>query len=56
VELVLRDAEIYRQLLSGTPHFAQCSQGQAAGPAPVSGVTLRDGALVTRRAKSTPGE
>jgi soluble lytic murein transglycosylase len=24
VELVLRDAEIYRQLLSGSPHFAQC--------------------------------
>jgi soluble lytic murein transglycosylase len=28
VELVLRDAEIYRQLLSGKPHFAQCAQGQ----------------------------
>jgi soluble lytic murein transglycosylase len=24
VELVLRDTEIYRQLLSGSPHFAQC--------------------------------
>jgi soluble lytic murein transglycosylase len=33
VELVLRDAEVYRQLLSGTSHFAQCSQGQAAGEA-----------------------
>ena len=27
VELVLRDAEIYRQLLSGSPHFAECSAG-----------------------------
>jgi soluble lytic murein transglycosylase len=29
VELVLRDAEIYRQLLSGSPHFAVCPQAQA---------------------------
>ena len=27
VELVLRDAEIYRQLLSGSPHFAQVLPG-----------------------------
>jgi soluble lytic murein transglycosylase len=26
VELVLRDAEIYRQLLSGSPHFAVCPE------------------------------
>jgi soluble lytic murein transglycosylase len=32
VELVLRDAEIYRQLLTGTPHFAQCLQAQPAAP------------------------
>jgi soluble lytic murein transglycosylase len=24
VELVLRDAEVYRQLMSGSPHFAEC--------------------------------
>jgi soluble lytic murein transglycosylase len=28
VEMVLRDAEIYRQLLSGSPHFAQCGAAQ----------------------------
>ena len=27
VEQVLRDAEIYRQLLTGSPHFAKCAQG-----------------------------
>ena len=26
-KLVLRDAEIYRQLLSGSPHFAECPVG-----------------------------
>jgi soluble lytic murein transglycosylase len=33
VELVLRDAEVYRQLLSGSPHFAQCPTAQSAAPA-----------------------
>jgi soluble lytic murein transglycosylase len=28
VEQVLRDAEIYRQLSSGTPHFAKCSEAK----------------------------
>ena len=37
VELVLRDAEIYRQLLSGSPHFATCSQAQASAK-PTAGV------------------
>jgi len=32
VELVLRDAEIYRQLLSGSPHFAECSPAQPSTP------------------------
>ncbi|MGA3325831.1 MAG: transglycosylase SLT domain-containing protein [Terriglobia bacterium] len=32
VELVLRDAEIYRQLLSGSPHYAECPQAQAPVP------------------------
>ena len=28
VEQVLRDAEIYRQLSSGAPHFAKCSEAK----------------------------
>jgi soluble lytic murein transglycosylase len=31
VELVLRDAEIYRQLMGGSPHFAQCAS-EVRGP------------------------
>ena len=30
VELVLRDAEIYRQLKTGSPHFAVCGESKAA--------------------------
>jgi len=30
VEMVLRDAEIYRQLLSGSPRFAECPPAQAS--------------------------
>jgi soluble lytic murein transglycosylase len=37
VEQVLRDAEIYRQLLTSSPHFAQCAQAPAVGAAPSSG-------------------
>ena len=33
VELVLRDAEIYRQLLRETPHFAPCAQTRRTAPA-----------------------
>ncbi len=32
VELVLRDAEIYRQLMNGSPHFAECNTGQPPTP------------------------
>jgi soluble lytic murein transglycosylase len=32
VEMVLRDAEIYRQLISGSPRFAQCAALQPAAP------------------------
>lgn len=32
VELVLRDAEIYRQLLTGSPRFAVCPGSKAAAP------------------------
>ena len=45
VELVLRDAGIYRQLLSGSPHFAQCSQAQASAPSPRAGATRGDSML-----------
>ena len=37
VEQVLRDAEVYRQLLSGAPRFAQCAQRQASPPVRLSG-------------------
>jgi soluble lytic murein transglycosylase len=37
VEAVLRDAEVYRQLLSGSPHFAKCPQAQPPAPAPPAG-------------------
>ncbi len=37
VELVLRDAAIYRELLSGAPHFATCPQMQSAVPAGAGG-------------------
>ncbi|HXW15387.1 MAG TPA: transglycosylase SLT domain-containing protein [Terriglobia bacterium] len=33
VEQVLRDAEVYRQLLSGSPHFAKCSESKFSAPA-----------------------
>jgi soluble lytic murein transglycosylase len=56
VELVLRDAEVYRQLLTGTPHFAQCSQGQAAGEARASDITPCDGMPVTQTTEGAPGE
>lgn len=32
VEAVLRDAEVYRQLLSGSPRFAKCPQAQPSAP------------------------
>ena len=33
VELVLRDAQIYRELLSASPHFAPCTQARHIAPA-----------------------
>ncbi len=32
VEAVLRDAEVYRELSSGSPHFAKCPQAQPSAP------------------------
>ena len=32
VEQVLRDTEIYRQLSTGSPHFARCSTAQLSAP------------------------
>jgi soluble lytic murein transglycosylase len=37
VEQVLRDAEIYRQLLTGSPHFAKCAPGQSSTPPTAAG-------------------
>jgi soluble lytic murein transglycosylase len=37
VELVLRDAEIYRQLLTRSPRFAACPGSQASAPLRVAG-------------------
>ncbi len=53
VEQVLRDAEVYRQLLSGSPRFAQCSRGQSAArlQSPPSACTLTSGLE-----KSVPAE
>jgi soluble lytic murein transglycosylase len=56
VEQVLRDAEIYRQLLSDAPHFAQCAQVQAAGVVQLQGVEHCDGDRALRLDESTPGE
>jgi soluble lytic murein transglycosylase len=39
VELVLRDAEVYRQLLCGSPHFAKCPQAQPSAPPRAAGAT-----------------
>ncbi len=32
VELVLRDAEVYRQLMNGSPHFAVCTAAEPPAP------------------------
>jgi len=37
VELVLRDAEVYRQLLSSSPRFAECPQAQPPAPPGTAG-------------------
>ena len=37
VEQVLRDAVIYRQLLTGSPHFAECAPGQSSPPPTAAG-------------------
>jgi soluble lytic murein transglycosylase len=41
VELVLRDAEVYRQLLTGSAHFAVCPLERASAPAHQAGVATR---------------
>ena len=53
VELVLRDAGIYRQLLSGSPHFAKCPQAQPSAPPRAAGATRgnsKPGSPTSRRA------
>jgi soluble lytic murein transglycosylase len=55
VEQVLRDADVYRQLLSNSPRFAQCSQAQPAGPVQTSSATFCDD-LVSTLGERVPGE
>jgi soluble lytic murein transglycosylase len=49
VELVLRDAEIYRQLLTGSPHFAKCSPTLPTVTPGGPGTTLQGGASAAQR-------
>jgi soluble lytic murein transglycosylase len=44
VELVLRDAEVYRQLLTGSPRFAVCAGSKASTPPKAAGGARRTGA------------
>jgi soluble lytic murein transglycosylase len=53
VEQVLRDAEVYRQLLSGSPRFAHCPRGQSAARLQTPGGAC---ALTSGLEKSVPGE
>jgi soluble lytic murein transglycosylase len=55
VELVLRDAEIYRQLLSGSPHFAECPQAQASAPPSTAGVTHGNSMPADPPSRRAPG-
>jgi soluble lytic murein transglycosylase len=48
VELVLRDAETYRQLLTGSPRFAVCAASKASAPPRAA-----DGARRTSTAEGT---
>jgi soluble lytic murein transglycosylase len=52
VEMVLRDAEIYRQLLSGSPHFAVCPQAQPSAAPHPAGVARGNNVPAQRH---TPG-
>jgi soluble lytic murein transglycosylase len=54
VELVLRDAEIYRQLLSNSPHFAECRQAHTSAP-PTAGVTGRNNVAARPPSRPAPG-
>jgi soluble lytic murein transglycosylase len=55
VELVLRDAEIYRQLLTRSPHFAKCSPTLPTVPPGARGATLQGGTSAAQRAGSGRG-
>jgi len=55
VELVLRDAEIYRQLLSGSPHFAECPQAQPSARPRAAGVTRGDSLPASPPSRRAPG-
>jgi soluble lytic murein transglycosylase len=55
VEQVLRDAEIYRQLLTGTHHFAECPHAQPAAPHRPAGATRGNNVPAGPPAARTPG-
>jgi soluble lytic murein transglycosylase len=54
VELVLRDAEIYRQLLAGSPRFAVCVESKAAAPPQAPGAARRPGGTNGKKRKQAP--
>jgi soluble lytic murein transglycosylase len=54
VELVLRDAEIYRQLLTGSPRFAVCGESKPATSPRAPGSARRPDGTVGKKAKPAP--
>ena len=54
VELVLRDAEIYRQLLAGSPRFAVCAESKAAAPPRAPGAARGPGGTNGNKRKQAP--
>ena len=56
VEMVLRDAEIYRQLLSGSPHFAQCPAPQPSLSRPAAKAVPRGGLPARAALARIPGQ
>jgi soluble lytic murein transglycosylase len=54
VELVLRDAEIYRQILTGSPRFAVCAQAKTAAPPRAPGSARRPGGTEGKKREPAP--
>ncbi len=55
VELVLRDAEIYRALMSGSPHFAECALVKPSASPRTAGVTHTHGPQTGTLSQHIPG-